>query len=139
VPAWILDLADRHIQANLLSAGPIAIPELRGFVPDRGTDRWFNVGTIFNISSSCSGDPDELAKAPSLPQTQAASLTQPNSPSMAGLRSLSSFKAALIVKGAEQRPSAQRSGKIMRRLLRARELGLPEGDLLTLEDTASAA
>jgi acetyl-CoA synthetase len=26
-----------------------------------------------------------------------------------------------------------RSGKIMRRLLRARELGLPEGDLSTLE------
>ena len=30
-----------------------------------------------------------------------------------------------------------RSGKIMRRLLRARELGLPEGDLSTLEDSAS--
>jgi len=29
-----------------------------------------------------------------------------------------------------------RSGKIMRRLLRARELGLPEGDLSTLEGTA---
>jgi acetyl-CoA synthetase len=29
-----------------------------------------------------------------------------------------------------------RSGKIMRRLLRARELGLPEGDLSTLEDGA---
>ena len=29
-----------------------------------------------------------------------------------------------------------RSGKIMRRLLRARELGLPEGDLSTLEETA---
>jgi acetyl-CoA synthetase len=28
-----------------------------------------------------------------------------------------------------------RSGKIMRRLLRARELGLPEGDLSTLEGT----
>ena len=28
-----------------------------------------------------------------------------------------------------------RSGKIMRRLLRARELGLPEGDLSTLERT----
>jgi acetyl-CoA synthetase len=27
-----------------------------------------------------------------------------------------------------------RSGKIMRRLLKARELGLPEGDLSTLED-----
>jgi len=27
-----------------------------------------------------------------------------------------------------------RSGKIMRRLLRARELGLPEGDTSTLED-----
>jgi len=27
-----------------------------------------------------------------------------------------------------------RSGKIMRRLLRARKLGLPEGDLSTLED-----
>jgi hypothetical protein len=55
-----------------------------------GQDRRFNVGTIFNISSSRSDDPDELAKASSLPQTQAASLTQPNSPSMAGLRSLSS-------------------------------------------------
>ena len=31
-----------------------------------------------------------------------------------------------------------RSGKIMRRLLRARELGLPEGDLSTLEDTAAS-
>jgi acetyl-CoA synthetase len=30
-----------------------------------------------------------------------------------------------------------RSGKIMRRLLRARELGLPEGDLSTLEPTAT--
>ena len=30
-----------------------------------------------------------------------------------------------------------RSGKIMRRLLRARELGLPEGDLSTLEETPS--
>jgi acetyl-CoA synthetase len=29
-----------------------------------------------------------------------------------------------------------RSGKIMRRLLRARELGLPEGDLSTLETSA---
>ena len=32
-----------------------------------------------------------------------------------------------------------RSGKIMRRLLRARELGLPEGDLSTLEDAPSTA
>jgi acetyl-CoA synthetase len=32
-----------------------------------------------------------------------------------------------------------RSGKILRRLLRARELGLPEGDLSTLEGTAAAA
>jgi acetyl-CoA synthetase len=32
-----------------------------------------------------------------------------------------------------------RSGKIMRRLLRARELGLPEGDLSTLEDQVHAA
>jgi acetyl-CoA synthetase len=32
-----------------------------------------------------------------------------------------------------------RSGKIMRRLLRARELGLPEGDLSTLETQAEAA
>ena len=30
-----------------------------------------------------------------------------------------------------------RSGKIMRRLLRARELGLPEGDLSTLEEAPS--
>jgi acetyl-CoA synthetase len=29
-----------------------------------------------------------------------------------------------------------RSGKIMRRLLKARELGLPEGDLSTLEEGA---
>jgi acetyl-CoA synthetase len=29
-----------------------------------------------------------------------------------------------------------RSGKIMRRLLKARELGLPEGDISTLESTA---
>jgi acetyl-CoA synthetase len=29
-----------------------------------------------------------------------------------------------------------RSGKIMRRLLKARELGLPEGDLSTLEGTS---
>jgi acetyl-CoA synthetase len=35
----------------------------------------------------------------------------------------------------EQLPRT-RSGKIMRRLLRARELGLPEGDLSTLEGTA---
>jgi acetyl-CoA synthetase len=32
-----------------------------------------------------------------------------------------------------------RSGKIMRRLPRARELGLPEGDLSTLEDAPSTA
>ena len=32
-----------------------------------------------------------------------------------------------------------RSGKIMRRLLRARELGLPEGDLSTLEEAPSTA
>jgi len=32
-----------------------------------------------------------------------------------------------------------RGGKIMRRLLRARELGLPEGGLSTLEDASSAA
>jgi acetyl-CoA synthetase len=31
-----------------------------------------------------------------------------------------------------------RSGKIMRRLLRTRELGLPEGDLSTLEDAAAS-
>jgi len=30
-----------------------------------------------------------------------------------------------------------RSGKIMRRLLKARELGLPEGDLSTLEGAES--
>ena len=36
---------------------------------------------------------------------------------------------------AEQLPRT-RSGKIMRRLLRARELGLPEGDLSTLEGAA---
>jgi acetyl-CoA synthetase len=32
-----------------------------------------------------------------------------------------------------------RSGKIMRRLLKARELGLPEGDISTLEDGGQAA
>ncbi|WNM32112.1 acetate--CoA ligase [Streptomyces sp. Li-HN-5-11] len=32
-----------------------------------------------------------------------------------------------------------RSGKVMRRLLRARELGLPEGDISTLEDSAPEA
>ncbi|MFI1069008.1 acetate--CoA ligase [Streptomyces puniciscabiei] len=32
-----------------------------------------------------------------------------------------------------------RSGKVMRRLLRARELGLPEGDISTLEDSTSEA
>ncbi|MFD8722989.1 acetate--CoA ligase [Streptomyces sp. NPDC059629] len=32
-----------------------------------------------------------------------------------------------------------RSGKVMRRLLRARELGLPEGDISTLEDPARGA
>jgi acetyl-CoA synthetase len=32
-----------------------------------------------------------------------------------------------------------RSGKIMRRLLKARELGLPEGDLSTLENPAGEA
>jgi acetyl-CoA synthetase len=31
-----------------------------------------------------------------------------------------------------------RSGKIMRRLLKARELGLPEGDLSTLEEEKPA-
>jgi acetyl-CoA synthetase len=32
-----------------------------------------------------------------------------------------------------------RSGKVMRRLLRARELGLPEGDISTLEDSPDGA
>ncbi|MGW0411085.1 hypothetical protein ACWDZX_07260 [Streptomyces collinus] len=32
-----------------------------------------------------------------------------------------------------------RSGKVVRRLLRARELGLPEGDVSTLEDATSHA
>ena len=32
-------------------------------------------------------------------------------------------------------PPKTRSGKIMRRLLKARELGLPEGDISTLEET----
>jgi acetyl-CoA synthetase len=32
-----------------------------------------------------------------------------------------------------------RSGKIMRRLLRARELGLPEGDVSTLENIPAVA
>jgi acetyl-CoA synthetase len=31
-----------------------------------------------------------------------------------------------------------RSGKIMRRLLKARELGLPEGDISTLESTGES-
>jgi acetyl-CoA synthetase len=43
--------------------------------------------------------------------------------------------AAVAPKRIEFLPSLPRtrSGKIMRRLLRARELGLPEGDLSTLE------
>jgi acetyl-CoA synthetase len=40
--------------------------------------------------------------------------------------------------GRKSDPPHTRSGKIMRRLLRARELGLPEGDLSTLEDADSA-
>ncbi|MEU2553423.1 acetate--CoA ligase [Streptomyces sp. NPDC013313] len=39
----------------------------------------------------------------------------------------------------EQNLPHTRSGKVMRRLLRARELGLPEGDISTLEDSASRA
>ncbi|MGW5370882.1 acetate--CoA ligase [Streptomyces sp. NPDC004009] len=39
----------------------------------------------------------------------------------------------------EQNLPHTRSGKVMRRLLRARELGLPEGDTSTLEDSASRA
>jgi acetyl-CoA synthetase len=43
--------------------------------------------------------------------------------------------AAVAPKEIEFKPSLPRtrSGKIMRRLLKARELGLPEGDLSTLE------
>ncbi|MFE5403052.1 acetate--CoA ligase [Streptomyces sp. NPDC056580] len=37
----------------------------------------------------------------------------------------------------EQHLPHTRSGKVMRRLLRARELGLPEGDISTLEDSTS--
>jgi acetyl-CoA synthetase len=46
--------------------------------------------------------------------------------------------AAIAPRTVEFRPSLPytRSGKIMRRLLRARELGLPEGDLSTLEGGA---
>ena len=39
----------------------------------------------------------------------------------------------------QQQLPRTRSGKIMRRLLRARELGLPEGDLSTLEPDPPAA
>lgn len=39
----------------------------------------------------------------------------------------------------EQNLPHTRSGKVMRRLLRARELGLSEGDISTLEDSASRA
>jgi len=39
----------------------------------------------------------------------------------------------------DQRLPHTRSGKVMRRLLRARELGLPEGDISTLEDSAPEA
>jgi acetyl-CoA synthetase len=43
--------------------------------------------------------------------------------------------AAVAPKAVDFRPSIpkNRAGKIMRRLLKARELGLPEGDILTLE------
>ena len=43
--------------------------------------------------------------------------------------------AAVAPKGIEFRENLPktRSGKIMRRLLKARELGLPEGDISTLE------
>jgi acetyl-CoA synthetase len=46
--------------------------------------------------------------------------------------------AAVAPKEIEFRPTLPRtrSGKIMRRLLKARELGLPEGDLSTLESDA---
>jgi acetyl-CoA synthetase len=47
-------------------------------------------------------------------------------------RSLGVAVAPREIAFAEQLPRT-RSGKIMRRLLRARELGLPEGDLSTLE------
>jgi acetyl-CoA synthetase len=60
-------------------------------------------------------------------------------------RELSAFArirlgAVVAPKEIEFRPSLPktRSGKIMRRLLRARELGLPEGDLSTLEPTGPA-
>jgi acetyl-CoA synthetase len=47
-------------------------------------------------------------------------------------RSLGAAVAPREIAFSEQLPRT-RSGKIMRRLLRARELGLPEGDLSTLE------
>ncbi len=50
-------------------------------------------------------------------------------------RSLGVAVAPREIAFAEQLPRT-RSGKIMRRLLRARELGLPEGDLSTLEGAA---
>ena len=50
-------------------------------------------------------------------------------------RQLGAAMAPREIAFAEQLPRT-RSGKIMRRLLRARELGLPEGDLSTLEGAA---
>ena len=46
---------------------------------------------------------------------------------------LSSFVAPREIDFIDSLPKT-RSGKIMRRLLKARELGLPEGDTSTLED-----
>ena len=46
---------------------------------------------------------------------------------------LSSGVAPRDIEYVETMPKT-RSGKIMRRLLKARELGLPEGDTSTLED-----
>ena len=47
--------------------------------------------------------------------------------------SIGAFAAPDVIHWAPALPKT-RSGKIMRRLLKARELGLPEGDTSTLED-----
>jgi acetyl-CoA synthetase len=68
-------------------------------------------------------------------------LTDDAAPSDALLRELRALArtrlgAALAPRSVEVRATLPhtRSGKVMRRLLRARELGLPEGDISTLEE-----
>ena len=53
-------------------------------------------------------------------------------------RRLGSAVAPKIIEFTDALPHT-RSGKIMRRLLKARELGLPEGDTSTMETTGAAS